>query len=208
GFRRIRVSERPRGGYPAEQRANHEAGGFSVLSSSTLCDAGFLSLSRHRVAGPDGDEFDRHVVHHPGAVVVVPILDGDALMVRQYRVAARRELLEVPAGKRDVDGETPEATANRELEEEIGFHAGRLDRLCEFYNSPGFCDEYTHLFLATELEARARTAVSAEEAAMTVERVALDRVDLLIATGEIIDAKSIIGLLLARRFLAGEFGGT
>ena len=56
----------------------------------------------------------------------------------------------MPAGKRDVDGEAPEATANRELEEEIGYHAGRLDKLCEFYNSPGFCDEYTHLFLATD----------------------------------------------------------
>jgi ADP-ribose pyrophosphatase len=178
-----------------------------VLSSSTLCDAGFLSLSRSRVMGPDGDEFDRHVVHHPGAVVVVPVVDSDAVLVRQYRVATRRELLEVPAGKRDVDGETPEATANRELVEEIGFHAGRLDRLCEFYNSPGFCDEYTHLFLATELEARVRTAVSAEEAAMTIERVPLDGVDLLIASGEIVDAKTIIGLLLARRFLAGEFGG-
>ena len=71
------------------------------------------------------------------------------------------ELLEVPAGKRDVDGEAPEATANRELEEEIGYRAGRLEPLCEFYNSPGFCDEYTYLFLATELEdARARRGES------------------------------------------------
>src|SRR5258707_6895001 len=98
-------------------------------------------------------------------------------MVRQWRVAAGRNLLEVPAGKRDVDGEAPEATANRELEEEIGYHAGRLDPLCEFYNSPGFCDEYTYLFLATELETRARAAVSAEEAAMTIERVPLAAVD-------------------------------
>jgi len=176
---------------------------FRVLGSSTLCDAGFLSLSRQRVAGPDGEEFDRHVVHHPGAVVVVPVVDGEALMVRQWRVATGRVLLEVPAGKRDGEGEAPEATANRELAEEIGFHAHRLERLCEFYNSPGFCDEYTHLFLATDLEPRPRAAVSAEEAAMTIERVALDRVDELIATGEIVDAKSIIGLLLARRFLAG-----
>jgi ADP-ribose pyrophosphatase len=183
--------------------------GFRVLGSSTLCDAGFLSVSRLRVAGPDGDEFDRHVVHHPGAVVVVPVIanpDGgsDALLVRQWRVATGAALLEVPAGKRDVAGEPPETTANRELEEEIGYHAGRLDPLCEFYNSPGFCDEYTYLFLATELEARERAAVSAEEAAMTIERVPLDRVDDLIATRALVDAKSIIGLLLARRFLALE----
>jgi 8-oxo-dGTP pyrophosphatase MutT (NUDIX family) len=177
---------------------------FRVVGSETLCDAGFLSVSRLRVADAAGGEFDRHVVHHPGAVVVVPVIDGDAVLVRQWRVATGRELLEVPAGKRDVDGETPEATANRELEEEIGYRAGRLDPLCEFYNSPGFCDEYTYLFLATELEARTRAAVSAEEAAMTIERIPLERVDALITAGELVDAKSIIGLLLARQFLRGE----
>jgi 8-oxo-dGTP pyrophosphatase MutT (NUDIX family) len=175
---------------------------FRVVGSDTLCDAGFLSVSRLHVAGPDGEEFDRHVVHHPGAVVVVPVIDDDAILVRQWRVATGRALLEVPAGKRDVDGEPPEVTANRELEEEIGYHAGRLEPLCEFYNSPGFCDEYTYLFLATDLEARPRAAVSAEEAAMTIERVPLPRVDELIAARELVDAKSIIGLLLARRFLA------
>jgi 8-oxo-dGTP pyrophosphatase MutT (NUDIX family) len=179
---------------------------FRVVASETLLDAGFLSVSRLHVAASDGEEFDRHVVHHPGAVVVVPVIDGDdgpmALLVRQWRVATGTVLLEIPAGKRDVDGEAPETTANRELEEEIGYVARRLDKLCEFYNSPGFCDEYTHLFLATDLEERTRAAVSHEEAAMTVERVALDRVDDLIAGGELVDAKSIIGLLLARRFLA------
>jgi 8-oxo-dGTP pyrophosphatase MutT (NUDIX family) len=175
---------------------------FRVVGSDTLCDAGFLSVSRLRVASSDGEEFERHVVHHPGAVVVVPVIEGEAVLVRQWRVATGRDLLEVPAGKRDVDGEAPETTANRELEEEVGFRAGRLDLMCEFYNSPGFCDEYTHLFLATALEARPRAAVSAEEAAMTIERVPLARVDALIAAGELVDAKSIIGLLLARQFLA------
>ena len=179
---------------------------FRVVGSETLVDAGFLQLARLRVESAAGDEFDRHVVHHPGAVVVVPVIGDDqggrdALMVRQWRVATGRDLLEVPAGKRDVEGEPPEVTANRELEEEIGYVAGRLDKLSEFYNSPGFCDEYTHLFLATELEERTRAAVSHEEAAMTIERIALDAVDDLIATRELIDAKSIIGLLLARRFL-------
>jgi ADP-ribose pyrophosphatase len=179
-----------------------DAPGFRVVGSDTLCDAGFLSLARLRVASDDGEEFDRHVVHHPGAVVVVPVIDGDALLVRQWRVATGRALLEVPAGKRDVAGEAPAATANRELEEEIGFVARRLEPLCEFYNSPGFCDEYTYLFLATDLEARTRAAVSHEEAAMTIEHVPLDRLDELIARGELIDAKSIIGLLLARQVLA------
>ena len=181
---------------------------FRVVGSETLLDAGFLSISRLHVAASDGEEFDRHVVHHPGAVVVVPVVanpegGSDALLVRQWRVATGQVLLEIPAGKRDVEGEPPETTANRELEEEIGYVAGRLDKLCEFYNSPGFCDEYTHLFLATELDARTRGAVSAEEAAMSIERVPLTEVDALIRDRELVDAKSIIGLLLARLHLAG-----
>ena len=108
---------------------------FRVVERTTLCEAGFLTVVRLSVAGPGGTEFDRHVVHHPGAVVVVPVdADGNALMVRQYRVAAERALLEVPAGKRDVPGEDPAATAARELEEEIGRRATHLDPLCEFYN--------------------------------------------------------------------------
>jgi ADP-ribose pyrophosphatase len=181
---------------------------FRVLSSSTLCDAGFLTLARKRVVGPDGRAFDRHVVHHPGAVVVVPVDDdGRVLMVRQYRVAVGAALLELPAGKRDVQGEAPEATAARELEEELGRVPGRLRGLCEFYNSPGFTDEYTYLFLATELGHRARAATSAEEQAMTIERIAFADVDALIASRAIVDAKSIIGLQLARRLLAGEYPG-
>ena len=144
---------------------------------------GSSSFARKRVAGPDGAEFDRHVVHHPGAVVVVPVDDdGRVLMVRQYRVAVGAALLEVPAGKRDVDGEPPEATAARELEEELGRVPGRLRALCEFYNSPGFTDEYTYLFLATELGHSERAATSAEEQAMTIERIAFADVDALIAS--------------------------
>jgi ADP-ribose pyrophosphatase len=176
---------------------------FRVVRRATVADAGFLTLVRVRVAGPDGSEFDRHVVEHPGAVVVVPVDDdGCALLVRQYRVAVGRALLELPAGKRDVPEEAPATTAARELEEEVGRRPGRLDLLCEFYNSPGFTDEHTTVFLATELSDGARAATSAEEQEMSLERVPLADVDGLVASGEIVDAKSIIGLLLARRFLA------
>jgi len=175
-----------------------------VLDTSTVCEAGFLTVSRKRLLTPDGDEHDRTVVHHPGAVVVVPVDGDDALLVRQYRVAVEGEILELPAGKRDVPGEPPAATAARELEEEIGHVAGRLELLCEFFNTPGFCDEYSYLYLATELEETARNAVSAEEAHMQIERVPLDRVEAMIASREIIDAKSIIGLLLAKQHLAAR----
>ena len=175
---------------------------FRVVDRTTLCEAGYVTVTRLRVAGPD-DEFDRHVVLHPGAVAVVPVDDdGNVLLVRQYRAAVGHTLLEVPAGKRDVPGEPPAVTAARELEEEVGRRAGTLQPLCQFFNSPGFTDELTHVFLATGLEECERAAVSAEEAEMTVEVVPLADVDALIATGELVDAKSIIGLLLARDVVA------
>lgn len=179
---------------------------FRVVESTTRHVASFLEVAEVRVAGDDGTSFSRAVVRHPGAVVIVPVTDdgAHALLVRQFRAATGGTLLEVPAGKRDVAGEPPEATAARELEEEIGFRPGRLTELCEFFNSPGFCDEYTHLYCATGLvPLDGARGVTAEEAAMTIERVPFAALEDLIARREIVDAKTIIGLLLARRFLAG-----
>jgi ADP-ribose pyrophosphatase len=143
------------------------------------------------------------VVHHPGAVSVVPVIDDGAavLLVRQYRAAVDRELLELPAGKRDVDGEAPEVTAGRELEEEVGQRAGRLEKLAEFLNSPGFSDEHSFVYLGLDLEPCASSLQGVEEEHMTVERVPLHQVPELIASGAIEDAKTIIGLCLARQAL-------
>jgi 8-oxo-dGDP phosphatase len=182
--------------------------GFEVVGSTDITEAGFLRLTRDEVAAPDGHRFTRHVVHHPGAVVVVPLeADGETtLMVRQYRVAVQRLLLESPAGKTDVDGEPPESTAQRELQEEIGRRAGRLVRLARCFNSPGFTDELTHVYLALDLiELGQHAPVGPEESAMTLERVSLRDVDRLVAAGEIMHATSIIGLLLTRRYLDGEY---
>ena len=155
-----------------------------------------------RFLAPDGTEFSRDVVHHPGAVSVVPVLDeGGApvvVLVRQYRAAVDRDLLEVPAGKRDVAGEAPEVTAARELEEEIGYRAGRLEKLAEFYNSPGFCDEHSHVYLGLDLAPTETSFHGIEEHHMTLERVPLADVPALVAAGQITDAKTIIGLFLAR----------
>jgi len=174
--------------------------GFRIESVEPVASVSFLALEQRRIVSPDGESFDRAVVRHPGAVAVVPLdADGHAVLVRQYRAAVDQLLLEIPAGKRDVDGEPVETTAERELEEEIGCRPGRLVGLGTFYNSPGFCDEHTHLFLGLDLEDVERDGqLRHEEAAMTVERVSLDAVPRLIANGEIIDAKTIIGLLVAR----------
>jgi len=183
-----------------------DGSGFRVTHSTRVTNVGFLLIEDLVLEAPGGGVANRVVVRHPGAVVVVPIVDDGlaALLVRQFRVAAGVELLEVPAGKRDVAGEAPAATAARELEEEIGFAPGRLVKLAEFYNTPGFCDEYTHLYAALDLVERdGPLPTSLEEQHMRVERVALTEVETLVAQRRLIDAKSIIGLLLARQYLAG-----
>ena len=168
-----------------------------------MFDGSLISVATVELEGPDGDRFEREIVHHPGAVVVVPVTAaGRAVMVRQYRAAVADELLEVPAGKRDVDGEPAEETARRELVEEVGRRAGRLDLLARFYNSPGFCDEFTWLYLARDLEEVPHDRQGFEEMAMAVEEVDLAAVPGLIASGTIRDAKSIIGLCLASQALA------
>lgn len=163
-----------------------------------------VSVAVGTFESPDGERFNRDIVHHPGAVSVVPVVDeGDAvLLVRQYRPVVDRLLLEIPAGKRDVDGEAPDVTARRELEEEVGMRAGRIEKLAEFYNSPGFCDEHSYVYLALDLEPCASSAQSVEEVHLTIEKVGLDEIPALIAAGEITDAKTIIGLCLARHALS------
>ena len=134
--------------------------------------------------------------------MVVPVVDGEVILVRQYRAAIDRDLLEVPAGKRDVSDEPAEVTAHRELEEEVGMKAGSMVKLAEFYNSPGFCDEHSFLFLATDLSPCATDFQGHEEQYMTIERVLLDSFPDLIASGDLTDGKSIIALSLAREHLA------
>jgi ADP-ribose pyrophosphatase len=176
---------------------------FRKHGERTIHEGPLISVVAGTFAAPSGQEFERDLVRHPGAVSVVPILRaGEVVMVRQYRAAVDTELLEIPAGKRDVAGEPPEDTARRELIEEIGMRPGRLELLAEFYNSPGFCDERSFVFLARDLEVvGSPDPQGPEEHAMSIERVALADVPGMIQTGAIVDAKSIIGLTLARERL-------
>jgi 8-oxo-dGTP pyrophosphatase MutT (NUDIX family) len=170
---------------------------FRKLGEGEVYRGSLIRVVSARFESPDGEQFERDVVQHPGAVVVVPLTAaGTVLMVRQYRAAVDAELLELPAGKRDVDGEATEVTAARELGEEVGRRAGRFDLLARFYNSPGFSDEFTWLYLAQDLSPVPLDRQGAEERHMTVEEVPLDAGPELIRSGEIIDAKSIIGLTL------------
>ena len=172
---------------------------FRKVGGRELYHARSIWLEEVEFEAPDGERFARDVVHHPGAVSVVAIDDGgNAVMVRQFRAAVDMDMLEIPAGTRDVDGESPETTAARELEEEVGLRAQHLELLVEFYNSPGFCDEHSFSYLATGLSPGEKSPVGIEEAAMEIVRVPLAAIPGLIASGELVDAKSIIALLVAR----------
>ena len=174
--------------------------GFRKRGERVLHRGHVVTLAEATFVDPDGEEFEREVVHHPGAVSVVPLLDDGetVVLVRQFRSAIEALLLEIPAGKLDVDGEPPEAAAARELEEEVGYRAGRLEKLAEFYNSPGYCDEHSIVYVAHEMESCDLSAQGVEERHMAIERVSLAEVPAMIADGRLVDAKTIIGLTLVR----------
>jgi 8-oxo-dGTP pyrophosphatase MutT (NUDIX family) len=180
---------------------------FRPVGERLVHDGHVITLVVGTFAGPDGDTFEREIVRHPGAVSVVPLHDdGTVTLVRQYRAALDEDLLEIPAGKRDVAEEPPEVTARRELEEEVGLRAGRLDLLAEFHNSPGFSDERSFVFLARDLTTCEVDLQGVEEQHMTVEQVPLADLPALLAQRRLLDAKSIIGMSLARERLAAEGG--
>jgi ADP-ribose pyrophosphatase len=176
--------------------------GFTKLGEQLLARGHHFTLVTARFRGPDGDEFDRDVVHHPGAVAVIPWHeDGSVTLVRQFRASLDHDLLELPAGLRDVDGESDERTAERELEEEAGLAAGSLEHLVTFHTAPGLSDETVAVFLARDLRAVADDRQGVEEQAMTVERFPLEDALAMVGDGRITDGKTIIGLTLVERRL-------
>lgn len=155
-----------------------------------------LTLHVDTVRLPDGYETKREVVDHPGAAVIVAVDDaGQVLLVRQYRHAVGREMLELPAGTREK-GEPAEQTAPRELQEETGYSAGTWEPLAHFFSSPGILTEEMFIYLARKLSAGQSKTESDEK--IQVVQVPLGDAVAMVERGEITDAKSIIGLLLAR----------
>ncbi|NDC83601.1 NUDIX hydrolase, partial [bacterium] len=122
-----------------------------VIGKLPIFSGSRISLSEYQILSPNGVQSTRHIVEHPQAVVVVPVThESKFLLIRQFRTAAGRVLVEVPAGVLNV-GEDPEVGAQRELREETGFRAGRLKKLFSGFPTPGFCTEYMHFYLATHL---------------------------------------------------------
>jgi ADP-ribose pyrophosphatase len=161
---------------------------------------------------PEGERFHRDVVRSPGAVAVLPLIfdpEGNAsvLLVEQYRPPYERTVIEIPAGMRDVDDEPPEVTAQRELIEEAGMKAGRLDHLVDILPSPGLTDSVTIIFLATECSPVERDLHGPEEQHMTLLHLPLVDALAMIDGGEIQDAKTVVGLLATQRRIERADGG-
>jgi 8-oxo-dGDP phosphatase len=181
-----------------------ESDGFSRGSEEELYSGRVIRLVHATFADPDGDRFERSIVRHPGAVSIVAIdTDGRATLVRQLRAAVWQLLLELPAGTCDVEGEPPLETARRELAEEAGLEAEHWRPLASVLNSPGYSDQQTVIFLATGLRQCPTARAGSEERWMTTHSVALADVEDLMADGTLRDETTILGLLLARRALAG-----
>lgn len=173
------------------------------LSTRRAWAGRLLQVDVDRVRIPNGTELELEMIRHPGAAAVVPLLsDGDAadptvLLIRQYRYAADGMVWEIPAGVLEP-GEAPEACARRELREETGADAQRIEHLTTIFTTPGFTDERIHLFLATGIRG-GTAAPNADELIETVA-VPMSRALGMVRDGEIRDGKTVVALLYVAGF--------
>lgn len=177
-------------------------GAAARLARRTVYRGKIVNLDLEDVTLPNGHRMTIEMIRHSGAAAVVPVLpNGEVVLIRQYRHAAGGWVFEVPAGRLDA-GEEPEACARRELEEEAGYRAGRMERMAAIFSTPGFTDEKIHIFLARDL-----TPVPHDrEPDEVIEVVTMPMAEAVrkIESGEIVDGKTICALMMASRRLDGK----
>jgi ADP-ribose pyrophosphatase len=175
---------------------------LKVLRSEKKYHGKVFDLIVDEIEYPSGNRAIREIASHPGGGVVVPLLDnGSVILVKQFRYPIQRFIYELPAGKLNP-GEDPAVCAMRELEEETGYVAGSLRKLTAIYSTPGFCNEVLHLYLATDLKKSEHGQRLEEgEMSLTDETVMLSRAVEMIEAGEIIDGKTICGLLMTEKIM-------
>jgi ADP-ribose pyrophosphatase len=172
---------------------------FKLLKSEIVYPGRAFTIRRDTLRMPDGRETSFDIVEHVGSVIILPLdADGNLIFVRQYRHAAGLDLVELPAGTLDK-GEAPEDCATREVREETGMAAGKLESLGGFYLAPGYSTEYMYVYLATDL--RYDPLEPDADEFLTVERFPLYEALAMSERGEIQDAKSLAAILLARKHL-------
>jgi ADP-ribose pyrophosphatase len=168
-----------------------------IVASTPIYKGRVIDVRVDEIELEPGRVFKRDVVGHPGAVVILPVdAQGRLLWITQYRYAAGKTLLELPAGTLE-EGESPLATAQREIVEEVGFAAATWHDLGGFYSAPGFCSEYLYAYLATDL--REDQADGDEDEDITVIPLSLEETYARMDAGEITDAKSLATLMLYLR---------
>ena len=170
-----------------------------VIVSEKIFSGTIFNVDRDRIQEPDGSQIVREVVRHPGGAGGLPLFeDGTVALVRQYRHPAGRDLLEIPAGRMEP-GETPELCAAREIEQEIGYRPGRIEKIAEFFSTPGFCEERLFVYLATRL-LPAQQNLDHDEF-VEVVRIPLADAILMANRGDIEDSKTLVALLMADRMI-------
>lgn len=172
---------------------------YQTLHSESIFRGKAFGVRRDQVRLPDGHSTRLEIVEHVGAVTVLPVDDqGRIWFVRQYRHPAAQELLELPAGTLEP-GEPPEVCAHREIREETGQAAGKMIKLGEFYLAPGYSTEYMHVYLATQLHPD--PLPGDQDEFLSVDAIPVEQVFQMVERGEILDAKTLAALMLARRWL-------
>jgi len=170
-----------------------------TMKSEKIYDGKILNLKVVTVEIPGKKYSKREIIEHPDGVGIIPITDeGQIVLVKQYRKAVGKVLIELPAGKMDVN-EEPVETAKRELHEETGYTANEFKYLFEFYTSPGFCNEKIYLFLAKGLQ-EGEVSFDGDEYCETV-KFSIEELDKMIDRGEIMDSKTIIGIYYAKQYI-------
>ena len=165
----------------------------TLISTTPIEHNSFLRIDRDQIRLPNGNEHARIVVRHPGAACILAGTDDDkVVLVRQWRHAAGRALLEIPAGKLDA-GEDPAQCALRELGEETPYTAERVEKIFAFYSAPGFCDEILHLYRAVNITPTSSLHPDQDEFVET-ELWTRDQVRQAIQSGDICDAKTLLAL--------------
>lgn len=174
-----------------------------TLKTEEIYKGNIIKVQNLTVSLPNGKEATRDIVLHPGASVVVPISEnGELYMVKQYRKPLDITTLELPAGKLDSVGENPKVCAERELIEETGLRAGKLEHLISIHTTPGFSNEVIHMYTATDLIQG--ESCTDEDEFLDVEKIHVNDLVNMILNHEITDAKTIIGVLMAERIIKSK----
>jgi len=174
-----------------------------TMKCDRIYEGKIINLRIDTVELPEKKYSKREIVEHPGGVGIVPVTnDNCVILVKQYRKAVNRMLLEIPAGKLEVN-EEPRETAIRELKEETGYESENLKYLLEFYTSPGYTNEKIYLFLATNLIEGEQDLDDGEYC--EIAKYNIDELYKMIDRGEIIDSKTIIGINMAKEYINSKF---